>query len=357
MSETTRPRETAADSSSANALVVIFFIAVGIVLVFSPILYPPAGAGPGKPLPPPAIETFAALLVMTYAVFAIVWRAWRTMRGRIGEIVAYVVVFAIGAAALWGLPQWSGLVAAGALVALIFAPNWLVTLAHRQSTAGWRRRAAVAWRLASWLHPTRAMRFYAALLRAGTLTSTDAEVAAYASMRPGATPHELRILDCATAWAQDDWTGVLDHSRDVPELKGYEIRALAELGRVEETIAAVAAVAPKPPGRELDHCWLIALASAGRVDCVRTLLQGKLRFLRPDVATYWSFIAATAAGLSDDSRLALADYARQSDDESFRRAAQRHLAAAVPSARPALSPAAVAALAEIEAALGPPRRR
>jgi hypothetical protein len=60
-------------------------IAVGIVLIFPAIRYPFAVA-PGKPHPPPAIETFAALMVMTYSVFAMVWRSWRTARERIGEI-------------------------------------------------------------------------------------------------------------------------------------------------------------------------------------------------------------------------------------------------------------------------------
>jgi hypothetical protein len=352
VSEETRPRQW----SATTAFALIFFIALGIVLIFSPILYPHAGAGSGAAHPAPAIETFAALLVMTFSIFAIVWGARRPTRERIGEIVAYAVVFAVGAVALWGLPQWSGFVAVGALVALIFAPNWLVALARRQAMAGWRRRAAVAWRVASWLHPSRAMRFYAALVRAGALPSTDAEVAAYAAMKRGATPYEMRILDCATASARDDWTGVLDHSHEVPELKAYEIRALAELGRVDEMIAAVATVSPRPPGRELDLCRLNALAFAGRVDGVRTVLQGRLRFLRPEVAAYWSFIAATAAGLSNDTRSALAAYARHSDDESFRRAAQRHLTAAVPSASPVLSPASIAAIAEIEAAVGRPAR-
>jgi hypothetical protein len=349
-----RPWEPADEWSTATVL--FFFIALGIVLIFSPLLYSHVGGGSGRH-PAPPIETFATLLVMTYSIYAIVRGASRRRTERIGGIIAYAVVFAVAVTALWGLPQWSGLVAAGALVALIFAPNWLASLSRRQSTAGWRRRAAFSWRLASWLHPSRAMRFYAGVVRAGALPSTDAEVAAYASMRQDATPHELRILDCATAWAHDDWTGVLDHSRDVPELKGYEIRALAELGRVDETIAAIATLWPKPRGRDLDHCGLIALAVAGRIDGVRTLLQGKLRFVRPDVVAYWSFIAATAAGVSDDSRGALEACARQSDDEWFRRAAQRHLAAAVPSASPTLSPASAAAIAEIEAALGPPPGR
>jgi hypothetical protein len=339
------------------AFALIFFIALGIVLIFSPILYPPAGVETGASPPAPTIETFAALLVMTFSIFAIVWEARRTARGRIGRLVAYAAVFAFGAAALWALPQCSGFVAAGALVALIFAPNWLITLSRRQSMAGWRRRAAVARRLASWLHPSRAMRFYAALLRAGTLTSTDAEVAAYAAMKQGTTPDEIRVLDCTTAWARADWTGVVDHSREAPELKGYEILALAELGRVDDMIAALATLRPTPRGRDLDQCWLIALAFAGRVDGVRTLLRGRLQFFRPAMAAYWSFIAATAAGISDDSRRALADYARESADESFRRAAQRHLAAALPSTRPTLSPGSDAVIAAIEGALGSPQRR
>jgi hypothetical protein len=106
---------------------------------------------------------------------------------------------------------------------------------------------------------------------------------------------------------------------------------------------------PKPRRRDLDQIWLTVLAFAGRVDAVRVLLRGKLRFVRPEKAAYWSFIAADAAGVADESRRALAEHARESDDEAFRRAAQRHLAA--PPARQTLSPAATAAIAQIEAAL------
>jgi hypothetical protein len=332
----------------------LFVGALSLILIG---VLPPGsgGFGLGRFLPPPTVETFAAVTVIIASIVGIGWMARPT--GQRSGIVAYAIVVAIGAAALWWLPQWSGLVAVVALVALIFAPGWLAALSLRQMMTGWRRRAAVSGRLASWLHPSRAMRFYAAFLRARTLTSIDAEAAAYAAMRPGATPQELRFLDCVTAWARGDLTGVLDYSRDVPELRGYEIRALAELGRVDEMITAFAALRPRPRGRQLDLYRLIALAFAGRVDGVRTLVQGKLRSMRPEAAAYLSFIAATAAGLSDDSRRALTDHARESDDESFRRAAQRHLAAAVPSASPSLSPASVAAIAEIEAALGPPRRR
>ena len=356
MSEKATSRDETADWSGSTAIALMFFIALGIVLIFSPILYRRAGVGPGS-TEPPAIETFAALLVMTFSVFTIVWQARRTKRERVGGLIAYAAVFAIGAAALWGLPQYAGFVAAGAFVALIFAPNWLVRLSRRQSMAGWRRRAALSWRLASWLHPSRAMRFYAALLRVGTLASADAEVAAYAAMKRGATATEVRVLDCATAFVRDDWAAVLEHSRDVPDLKGYEIRALAELGRLDELIAAVTALRPKLRGRDLDHCWLIALAFAGRVDGVRTLLCGEFRFFRPDTAAYWSFIAATAAGVADDSRRILVDYARQSDDEAFRRAAERHLSATLPAAAPILSDGSMAVIAEIDAKLRPPGRR
>ncbi len=78
--------------------------------------------------------------------------------------------------------------------------------------------------------------------------------------------------------------------------------------------------------------------------------------MRPELAAFWSFIAAAAAGVADDSRRTLADHARGSDDESFRRTAQRHLAAAPSVSPPTLSANSTAIIGEIESALGRPTR-
>ncbi len=306
----------------------------------------------GRSLPRPTIETFAAIVVMMLAIVGVVQLARRPAQK--SGISAYAVVLAIGAAALWWLPQWSGIIAVAAFIVLIAGPYWLAPLARRHLMAGRRRHAAVYWRLATWLHPSGTMRFYAALLRAGALPSTDAEVAAYASLKQGATAERAAVLDCCAAMARDDWTSVLAQSRGVPALKWYELRALGELGHVDEMIAAFLRWRPKPRGGDLAQCWLYILAFAGRREGVRALLQQKLRFMTADTTAYWCFVAASTAGVADGSRQALADHARASDDGSFRRAAQRRLAAAVRPAAPILSPGSSAVVADIERALGGP---
>jgi hypothetical protein len=307
----------------------------------------------GALMPPPTTETFAAVAVMMFSLLAISWLAISKGPERTGAIAICALIVAIGAAALWLLPQWSGLIAIGAAVVLMAVPYGLVTLSRRYALAGNRRAAAAYWRLASCFHPSKTMRFYGAILRARALTSADAELAAYASLKRNATSTPfVALLDALVALARNDWAGVLDHSRDAPVLYGYEVRALGELGRVEDLISAFAALHPKPRGRELELYRLVVLAFAGRVDAVRTLLRQKARFLPPDRAAYWAFVAASAAGVAEGSRDALTRLAGDSDDESFRLAAQRHLAAALPAAPPALSPGATAVIAEIEAAVG-----
>jgi hypothetical protein len=160
------------------------------------------------------------------------------------------------------------------------------------------------------------------------------------------------LLDSLIAFARDDWAGVLAHSGGVPHLEFFALRALGELGRVEEMTAAFAAWQPYVRGRELALWRLMVLACAGRIGGVHAMLRRQARFLRPDRAAYWSFVAASTAGVADESRSALAHAADASDDESFRRTAQRRLAAALPEAGPALSPPAAAVIAAIEAAAG-----
>jgi hypothetical protein len=76
-------------------------------------------------------------------------------------------------------------------------------------------------------------------------------------------------------------------------------------------------------------CRLYVLAFSGNFDGVRSLLSRQLRFLRSMNKAYWIFIASQAAGMhDDDARRTLASYVDAADDETFRRAAQRHLAKA-----------------------------
>jgi hypothetical protein len=80
---------------------------------------------------------------------------------------------------------------------------------------------------------------------------------------------------------------------------------------------------------DLLFCRLFVLSFIGHVDDVRSLLGRQLRFLRPKNKAYWLFIAVQAAGIDDDeARRTLISFADATDDETFRKAARRHLAEA-----------------------------
>jgi hypothetical protein len=127
--------------------------------------------------------------------------------------------------------------------------------------------------------------------------------------------------------------GVLTQIRSIGDAKPMtclEIGALGELGRVEEMAMTYAiAVAESRLERE-DFLWcrLFVLAFTGHVDGVQSLLSHQLRSLSSERKTYWTFIACQAAGTHDEeARRRLEAAADAANDETFRRAARRHLGA------------------------------
>jgi len=300
-----------------------------------------------------SLEMFAALVVMAFALLTIMSVARWKGPDRSSWIAVGVFIVALGAATIYWLPGWSGMITATAYALLILVPAIAGRRAQEQLAAGRVRQAAGAMRLASWFHPSRLLRFYARFFAAQALGPIDAKVAAYAALERTATPEQAVMLGQWTAIARDDWTSVLDQVHAASRSPVLEIRALGELGRIDETIAICAALPRRFDRTALVHCRLYALAFGGRREVVAALLRGRLKHVADRSKAYWSFVAAQAAGAGDDAglRRALADCARAGDDESFRRAAERHLAAPARSAAVALSPGSLATIARIEAAL------
>jgi len=189
---------------SANAAYALSFVfSLAVAWFFAPLLYPHMGEAGA----PSRLGSFATLAAMTFSLLGIASLAGYAGPERTGGILAYALTFAIGAAALWLLPEWSGIAAVGALVVLVAAPTVLMRLAEHHSAAGGRRIAAVCALLASRLHPSKPMRFYAAVLGARATRSTEAEIAAYTSLKVDATGQLHMALDGLIAFARDDWIG------------------------------------------------------------------------------------------------------------------------------------------------------
>jgi hypothetical protein len=331
--------------SIIRVLLWVLLIAIGVLTVF--ILFPPAGVMLGQTARSPQIspvQAWVLLAMMLLSLLSILLLAKSQNPERKTWIGIHAGIVGVGAATFPWLPPWSGFIMAAVFVLLVYTPNVLGQVASRRASAGHTRAAAFYARLICLFHPSRQARFQASFRRAQALGSTEEKVAAYRSLAAHAAPEHFVLLNCYIAIARDDWEGVLAQIRSAAEatsaLKWFEIRALGELGRVQEMAMTYVWAESDLSASNRLFCRLYVLAFSGHFDGVRSLLSRRLRFLRSRNKAYWIFIASQAAGMhDDDARRTLASYVDAADDETFRRAAQRHLAEAPAADRDVLSPA------------------
>ena len=310
---------------SLKFLLCYLLVIVGLLVLF--ILFPPAGLAP---------QISGILLGFTYAVMfvsivAAVVRLAKSQRPRrYSWIAVHSGVAAICFISMTLPPQWSGLITISTVALLVLTPHALNDLASRRFAAGHMRAAASYARLLCFFHPSKEFCFQSSFLSAQALGSIEQKVAAYRALTSRATPEEFAVLNYSILVAQDDWLGVLTQVRsmgDVKPLASLEIRALGELGRVQEmaTTYAIATAESVLTPSNLPYCRLYVLAFTGRLDGVRSLLSRQLRSLSSERKTYWTFIACQAP----EARRHLEAAADAADDETFRRAARRHLDASL----------------------------
>jgi hypothetical protein len=306
------------------------------------------------------VQTSVAFGLMFVSLLAISSLAKSQAPDRKTWIGVHAGIVAAGVAAVSWVPQWSGYIVGIALVLFAFTPNVLRQLAHRRAAAGYERAAAFYARLVCLFHPSRQIRFDSSFLTARALGSTGEKIAAYRALASHATPQQSALLNCWISIDQDDWEGVLGQLRsagDTTGLKWLEIRALGELGRIDEMIMTYASAESVLSASNLPFCRLYVLAFSGRADAVRSLLSRQLRFVRPRNKAYWISIAGqTAETRDEEARRVLASYVRGADDETFRRTAQRHLDAGPTPGGAALCAESRATIAAIEKTLGKTKR-
>jgi hypothetical protein len=208
-------------------------------------------------------------------------------------------------------------------------PWVLGRIAYRRALAGYTGAAAFYLQLACVLHPSSHMRFQSAFLDAQALGQIEKKIVAYRALARRARAEQISLLNLWIPLAYGDWQRVLGQIRSVdetlPAMKWLEVRALGELGRVDDMVKTYASLGPNMRPIDLQFCRLYILAFGGRIDAVRALLGRQLGFLRPRIKAYWVFVAGEAAGTSnEDARRALASYARETEDETFSVNAQRH---------------------------------
>jgi rhomboid protease GluP len=232
---------------------------------------------------------------------------------------------------------------------LVTSPRLLLTAANREILKSSPENAAFYARLAHLLHPTSQLRFNAAVRRAMVAGSIQQKVAALRALAPRATRQQQAEVEAYVASIQDDWKPFLDYvqrtdSEAWTELQAWVMRACGELGQVDGLIQTFSRSGVRPKDLSARECYLFVLAFGGRPEGVGLLLRSE-RFLHS--RDYWRAIAARAAG-SADWRHIMETFARTTESESFRKAAERHLADTRDARTPALSPESTAMISEIE---------
>jgi hypothetical protein len=315
--------------SIKNLLSWVVIVALLVLLVW----FPHAVAMPGQTTQISWLQLGLTYTPMFLSAILLMRLAKNQVPGRHSWMGVHTGVLALGFISMALLPQRCGFITASVSLLFVLTPYVLSDRASRRFEAGHVRRAASYARLLSLLHPTRHIRFHSFLLSAYALPSIEQKVAAYQALTSRAPPDESAGLNYWILVAQDDWMGVLTQLRSMgaKPMAGLEIRALGELGRVEEmamTYAIAVAESTLAPNDFL--CRLFVLAFTGRVEGVQSLLGRQLRSVRSERKAYWTFIACQAAGKDDEeARRGLQAAADATDDETFRRAARRHLDASL----------------------------
>lgn len=342
----------------AVARLLLFGVLMFFLLVILLGMFPPAGVVPGQRLwAISGAQFWPVIAVMLRSGLAISLLVKRRPRipDRASWIGVHTGILAIAYAGWIWLPHEAGFVA-GAASVLALTPWMLGRIAYRRGLAGYTGAAAFYLRLACVLHPSSKMRFESSFLDAQALRQIEKKIAAYRALALRASPEQFSLLNLWIPLAYGDWEGVLGQIRSademLPVMKLLGVRALGELGRVDDMVKTYAAPGAKLPAIGLQFCRLYILAFGGRIDAVRALLDRQLGFLSPTSKAYWVFVAGEAAGTAEaDARRALASYACATDDETFRVNAQRHLDAAPTPRKVALSTESLATITAIEEGL------
>lgn len=273
--------------------------------------------------------------------------------GAAGWIVANLLVIATGLLCLRYAPSWSAWATAATFVPLIATPLAMTYAALYARRTGKDQLANTLARGVTLLHPSRAARFQVAVDAAASITGHHAAVAALTKLLSPTSPDEKAVVQAMLAAEHDDWQGVLSALRSAPSgipktIAPMEIRALGELGRIDEMAAAFEAARPIFVADQQPTSALFLYAFSGQVERARAILSGPLRGFDDYVKAHWLAVARLKANPVDHSaRDDLARIATTGPRERGRLNAARHLSSPERGA-PIVSAASIATIDRAE---------
>jgi rhomboid protease GluP len=270
-------------------------------------------------------------------------------------IIINSVLVLIGAAALYFVPQWSGVILICAAVPFLLGPALFSSLAQHLAAQNRLKDAAFYSRLASFLHPADFSHFDAELIQALAITDMEASIEALSKLLEQATPEQQAIVRAWICRARDDWEGAIEATENIsadPNVTLLRIRALGEIGRYDDMTRAYDQAKTLLTGSQLRHGQLFVLAFCGRQQGVDFLMRHQLAALPDDAKAYWTAVAALVSGEeADEARKVFSEIAATSSETRVRMAAKRRLVQTPGDAPVTLSAEAAAVAADVEARL------
>jgi len=243
--------------------------------------------------------------------------------GRLGWIVANALVMLGGVLMLWLAPDWAGWLTATFFILLVALPLALLRRSRLAAQRGQWKRAARLREWAAFFHPspwTRLMGGHGPTEYAAALTQIESS----------GSRKQRALARLLLAHERRDWNGLLTLARDgdVPftDAKPREIRALGELGRLDEMVQTYQKAARRLPLGSRRECMLFVLAFTGRVERVQPLLDRPSFAIDDDSKTYWMGVARLRRDIHDEAaRNMLRRLTETSTPDGVRRSAAQQL--------------------------------
>jgi rhomboid protease GluP len=285
-------------------------------------------------------QTILAVNLMALSALSLMLQLWQRRRETRSFALVNALVLFVGGFALWRFPQEAGGLASLVFFPLVATPMALGALQGRYTRAGRLEQAARCADLVALFHPTKSMRLSAAFARAAAIEDPREKARAFAALAATAPQEQAAPIETRLLAERGDWTRALalaENPENARQLAGYRLRALGELGRIEEMMRDYARSADSAPIEQTSFSWLFVLAFGGRPREVEEL--ARMMRLDADTADYWVAVAQRCAGDEAPARAAFERLAISLKETPATIAARRQLARGLASHAP-LSPRA-----------------
>ncbi len=256
------------------------------------------------------------------------YRSW-------SQASVHAAVIALAASALWLMPSPIGNavgVAAGlALLVLVAVPSGLLICAGRRERRGLLHDAARYRRYAAIIHPTSDMKFGATYAAASAHDDPPTAIAALQALSGRRSTAQRLVVQMEILRLQNRWLDMLALAAAHPEhwasLALAELRALGELGRVDDMVRRYDQIRGQLFAGHQSVALAYVVAFAGRVD----LLDGMDAlathpFEIENFAGWRAAALARHASTRDEGRAALTELAATATTPKARSFARRQLA-------------------------------